>query len=243
MGVKGDRTITDWAGIERELVAAVASRRRPVAVAFRTAPPADVPAFAGRQPSSCSFWRLAAEGRRFYTVPGDHAGCAVGSYTHNIPLPPERAHELDETLGFMVGLGYVRMEEVPGIPRLPRTPAAVVYAPLGETPDEPDVVLVAGRPGRLMVLFEAATRAGVNPRLPLLGRPTCMALPAALGGGAVMSLGCIGNRVYTGLDEDELYVALPGREVPRVVAELETITAANTTLADYHTRRRVELEA
>jgi uncharacterized protein (DUF169 family) len=233
----------DWASIERDLVAAVASRRRPVAVTFRAAPPADVPAFAGRQPSGCSFWRLAAEGRRFYTVPADHAGCAVGSYTHNIPLPPERAHELDQTLGFMVGLGYVKMEEVPGIPRLPRTPAAVVYSPLGETPGDPDVVLVAGRPGRLMVLNEAATRAGVPSRLPLLGRPTCMALPVALDGSAAMSLGCIGNRVYTGLDEDELYVALPGREVPRVVAELGTITAANATLAGYHTRRRAELEA
>jgi uncharacterized protein (DUF169 family) len=235
--------MTDWASIERDLVAAVASRRRPVAVTFRAAPPADVPAFAGRQPSGCSFWRLAAEGRRFYTVPADHAGCAVGSYTHNIPLPPERAHELDQTLGFMVGLGYVKMEEVPGIPRLPRTPAAVVYSPLGETPGDPDVVLVAGRPGRLMVLNEAATRAGVPSRLPLLGRPTCMALPVALDGSAAMSLGCIGNRVYTGLDEDELYVALPGREVPRVVAELGTITAANATLAGYHTRRRAELEA
>jgi uncharacterized protein (DUF169 family) len=233
----------DWASIERDLMAAVASRRRPVAVAFRAAPPADVPAFAGRQPSGCSFWRLAAEGRRFYTVPADHAGCAVGSYTHSIPLPPERAHELDQTLGFMVGLGYVKMEEVPGIPRLPRTPAAVVYSPLGETPGDPDVVLVAGRPGRLMVLNEAATRAGVPSRLPLLGRPTCMALPVALDGSAAMSLGCIGNRVYTGLEEDELYVALPGREVPRVVAELGTITAANATLAGYHTRRRAELEA
>jgi uncharacterized protein (DUF169 family) len=235
--------MTDWASVEQDLAAAVGSRRRPVAVTFRAAPPADVPAFAGRQPSGCSFWRLAAEGRRFYTVPADHAGCAVGSYTHNIPLPPERAHELEQTLGFMVGLGYVRMEEVPGIPRLPRTPAAVVYSPLGETPGDPDVVLVAGRPGRLMVLNEAAIRAGVPSRLPLLGRPTCMALPVALDGSAAMSLGCIGNRVYTGLDEDELYVALPGREVPRVVAELGMITAANAALAEYHTRRRAELEA
>jgi uncharacterized protein (DUF169 family) len=233
----------DWTVVERDLVAAVGPRRRPVAVTFHTAPPADVPAFAGRQPSGCSFWRLAAEGRRFYTVPGDHAGCAVGSYTHNMPLSPERARELEETLGFMVGLGYVRMEEVPGIPRLPATPGAVVYAPLGDSREDPDVVLVSGRPGRLMILYEAATRAGVPPRLPLLGRPTCMALPAALGGSPTMSLGCIGNRVYTGLDEDELYVALPGRDVPRVVAELGTITAANTALAEYHTRRRAELEA
>lgn len=186
-------------------------RRRPVAVAFCAAPPPGVVRFGGREPSGCSFWRLAAEGRAFYTVPADHAGCAIGSYTHNMPLPAEHAHELEATLGFMAGLGYVRLEEVPGIPRLPSTPAAVVYAPLGDTPVEPDVVLVAGRPGRLMLLYEAAARAGVTLQLPLLGRPICMALPAALTGGVAMSLGCVGNRVYTGLDEDELYVALPGR--------------------------------
>ena len=233
--------MTDWREIERRLTEAVGPRRRPVAVAFCKAPPAGVRRFSGRQPSGCSFWRLAAEGQGFYTVPADHANCAVGSYTHNIPLPPERGRELEDTLGFMTGLGYLRMEEVPGIPRLPETPVAVVYAPLGEISVDPDVVLVAGQPGRIMLLLEAATRAGVTSRLPLLGRPTCMALPAALAGGPAMSLGCIGNRVYTGLAEEELYVALPGRELPRVVAELATIAAANATLADYHARRRAEL--
>jgi uncharacterized protein (DUF169 family) len=233
--------VTDWAALEQRLAEALAPRRRPVAVAFRETVPAGVPPFAGQEPSGCSFWRLAALGRRFATVPADHANCAIGGYTHNIPLPPERAAELDGTLGFMAGLGYVRREEVPAIPRLAATPGAVVYAPLGETPVDPDVVLVAGRPGRLMWLYEAAVRAGVTPRLPLLGRPTCMVLPAALAGGVAMSLGCVGNRVYTGLDEDELYVALPARDLPGVVAELATIAAANATLADYHTRRRAEL--
>jgi uncharacterized protein (DUF169 family) len=67
-----------------------------------------------------------------------------------------------------------------------------------------------------------------------------MALPAALAGGPAMSLGCVG-RVYTGLDEDELYMVLPGRDAPRVVAELGAITVANATLADYHVRRRADL--
>jgi uncharacterized protein (DUF169 family) len=192
-------------------------------------------------PSGCSFWRLAAEGRTFSTAGPDHANCAVGSYTHNVPLPPERAAELEQTLGFMTGLGYVRMEEVPGIPRLPRTPGAVVYAPLGATPVDPDVVLVSGRPGSLMLLQEAAGRAGVAASLPLLGRPTCMAIPAALASGVVVSSGCVGNRVYTDLGEDELYAAIPGRDLARVVDALDTIAAANATLADYHRGRRQQL--
>jgi uncharacterized protein (DUF169 family) len=141
----------------------------------------------------------------------------------------------------MGGLGYVRMEEVPGIPVLARTPGAVVYAPLGDTPVDPDVVLVAGRPGRLMLLLEAAGRAGVTTQPGLLGRPTCMALPAALAGGTIASTACIGNRVYTDLGDDELYVAIPGRDLARVAGELTTIIAANDTLASSHRERQTAL--
>ena len=227
-----------WMEIEQGVARALSLSRRPVAVGFRDAAPGGVPAFTGTAPSGCSFWRLAASGRVFYTVPGDHYNCPIGSHTHAIPLPAPRASELEQTLGLMAGLGYVRTEEVPGIPRLPRTPGVVVYAPLGETPVDPDVVLVAGRPGRLMLLMEAAGHAGVTTQPGLLGRPTCMALPAALTGGAVASTGCIGNRVYTDLGEDELYVVIPGRDMVRVASSLAAIISANESLATYHRDRR-----
>lgn len=227
-----------WADVEQRMQRALNLSRRPVAVAFRDTPPAGVSPFAGTEPSGCSFWRLAAGGRVFYTVPADHHNCPIGSHTHAITLPPPRAAELEQTLELMAGLGYVRMEEVPDIPHLPRTPGAVVYAPLGNTPVDPDVVLVAGRPGRLMLLMEAAGHAGAATQPGLLGRPTCMALPAALAGGAVASTGCIGNRVYTDLGEDELYVVLSGGDVERVVASLTAIIRSNDTLAGYHRDRR-----
>jgi uncharacterized protein (DUF169 family) len=233
--------MTGYAAIERSLRQALRLVRRPVAVAFRDSPPPGVAAFAGQEPSGCSFWRLAANGRTFYTVPGDHANCAIGSHTHNIPLAPERAAELEQTLGFITGIGYVRMEEVAGIPRLPKTPGAVVYAPLGDTPVDPDVVIFAGPPGRVMLLQEAAIRAGVSTPAPALGRPTCAALPAALSHGVVASTGCIGNRVYTDLGEDELYVMVAGRDLPRVAAEAATIASANATLFTYHRDRRQAL--
>ena len=120
-----------------------------------------------------------------------------GSYTHNIQLPPDRVQETETTLGMMFNLGYVRPEEVPGIPRLPKEPAAVVFAPLGDTPVAPSVVLFACKTSAAMLLNEASIRAGASGALPLLGRPSCMALPAALAHGTVSTLGCIGNRVYT----------------------------------------------
>ena len=233
--------MADYRIVERQLSEVLNLQRRPVAVTFRETPPTGVPKFTGTEPSGCSFWRIAAGGRTFYTVPSDHYNCPIGSYTHNLPLPQDRAQELDQTLSFMAGVGYIKTEEVPRIPRLPQPPGVVIYAPLGDTPVEPDVVLFLGRPGRVMLLQEAALRAGVGAQVPLFGRPTCMALPAALAHGIVASTGCIGNRVYTDVGEDELYLAVPGRDLPRIAEEAQTIAAANAKLSEYHRGRRQAL--
>jgi uncharacterized protein (DUF169 family) len=232
----------DYARIESHLTAALQLSRRPVAIAFRDAAPAGVSALDGTQPSGCSFWRLAASGRTFYTVPSDHYNCPVGSYTHNIALPKEREAELSNTLSMMVNAGYIRMEEVPLIPRLPATPAFTMYAPLGATPVDPDAVIVAGKPARLMLLHEAGTRAAKQ-ALPLLGRPTCMAIPAALSQGVASSLGCIGNRIYTNISDDEFYTVIAGRDLDEVIAQLDTISSANAQLTAYHRERRMTASA
>jgi uncharacterized protein (DUF169 family) len=232
--------MSDYAQIERRLTDVLQLSRRPVAIAFRETPPDGVLQLSGSQPSGCSFWRLAAAGEAFYTVPSDHYNCPVGSYTHNIPLPPEREAELTGTLGLMAKVGYIKMEEIPGISRLPKTPPVTVYAPLSQTPVTPDAVLVAGTPAKLMLLHEAATRAAKQ-LLPLLGRPTCMAIPAALSGGVASSLGCIGNRVYTGIADDQFYTVVAGTDLNAIVGELDTIVSANAQLAEYHQDRRATL--
>ena len=233
--------MTEYHIMELRLSEVLGLQRRPVAVAYRETPPTGVLKFTGTEPSGCSFWRIAAAGRAFYTVPTDHYNCPIGSYTHNLPLPPHRAHELDQTLSFMAGVGYIKMEDVPGISRLPQPPGVVIYAPLGDTPVEPDVVVFSGRPGRVMLLQEAAVRAGVDAKVPLLGRPTCMALPAALAHGVVASTGCIGNRIYTDVGEDELYVVVPWKEMARIAEAAQTIAVANAELSEYHRARRQAL--
>jgi hypothetical protein len=177
----------DYKALENQFQQILNLNRRPVAVAFRDEAPATVEKFSGSEPAGCSFWRLAAEGRTFSTVPSDHYNCPIGSYTHNIPLPKGRAHELPEVLETMVSLGYLKMDEVPAIPRLPETPKNIVVAPLGDTPVEPDVVLFVAAASKLMLLEEAAIRAGSWSKLPLLARPTCMAIPAAMAHGMVSS--------------------------------------------------------
>jgi uncharacterized protein (DUF169 family) len=184
---------------------------------------------------------LAAGGRVIYTVPENHFNCAVGAYTHNIALSPAREKETEQTLKMLFDLGYVKPEEVPQIPRLATTPAAIVYAPLGETPVAPDAVLFACKPSGAMLLNEAAARAGVQSGAPVLGRPTCMALPASLTNGVILSLGCMGNRVYTGLGPEEMYFVVRGKDLAAVAEALTVITAANLALNEYASGRRTEL--
>ena len=232
--------MTDYAGMEHTLTDTLQLTRRPVAVAFLDREPEGVPRLQGAQPSGCSFWSLASSGRVFATVPSDHYNCPIGSYTHHIPLPQDREGELTTTLTLMGELGYIRMEEVPSVPRLPKTPAFTVYAPLGQTPVPPDVVIISGAPAGMMLLHEAALRLGRDVQ-PMLGRPTCMALPAALAHGLASSLGCIGNRVYTAIADDEFYTVTRAGELDALMRELGTITAANVALAEYHRERRASL--
>ena len=227
--------------LEAQLRQASGLTRRPVAIAYLDAPPDGVEKFEGSQPSSCSFWRLAEAGRTFYTVPDDHLNCPVGGYTQNVPRPESRGQELMQILSWMGEIGYVKMEEIPGVFKLDKTPVAILYAPLGDCPVDPDVVLFAGPPGRVMLLQEAAIRCGAMAKLPLLARPTCMAIPAALANGVVASAGCIGNRVYTGIGEGELYVVVPGSALEQVAREIGIIADANAALAAFHQERREQL--
>jgi uncharacterized protein (DUF169 family) len=230
-----------WQSLEMNFAESLHLTRRPVSVTFLDSVPVGIPRIGGSQPSGCSFWRLAAEGRVFHTQPADHFNCAVGAYTHSIPLSPEREKETEQTLQLMFGVGYIRPEDVPGIPRLKKTPVATVYAPLGSAPLAPSVVLFSCKPAGAMLLNEAAMRAGSGGTMPPLGRPTCMALPASLEKGTVSSLGCIGNRVYTGLGEDELYMAVPGADLEKVASALAVIVSANRALEEYARGRRAQL--
>jgi uncharacterized protein (DUF169 family) len=232
---------TNWQELERQIAKVVKSSVRPIGVAFLDEEPGGVKKYEGTQPSGCSFWRLAAQGTAFYTLPENHFNCAVGAYTHNIPLSPDREKETEATLKMMFDLGYVKPEEVPQIPRLAKTPKAIVYSPLGDIPVDPDVVLFALKPSSAMLLQEAAGRAGVGTGAPALGRPTCMALPASMAHGTITSLGCIGNRIYTGLGDDEIYVVLRAQDLPAVAEALQVIGGANAALRDYARGRREQL--
>jgi len=212
----------------------------PVALCFQATAPEGIARVDGSRVSSCAYWKLAAEGHTFYTEASDHYGCPIGAHTHGVELPEETAKELQGLVEVMVGLEYVRMEEVPAIPHRTTPFRVAVYAPLADASFDPDVVLVRGDARQIMLLNEAAVAADLGPDGGVMGRPTCAAIPYAIDGGrGAASLGCIGNRVYTGLSDDELYFAIPGPQLPAIEARLRTILHANRELEQFH-RGRLE---
>ena len=75
--------MVDYGNIEQRLSETLDLPRRPIAVTFRDTPPMGVPKFTGTEPSGCSFWRLAAEGRTFYTAPQSLGQYLLVDYASN----------------------------------------------------------------------------------------------------------------------------------------------------------------
>lgn len=117
----------------------------------------------------------------------------------------------------------------------------ILYAPLGDVRGTPGVVFVCLQTGR-----SNAAAGGGEPRRCRSGyngaRKTHVHGAArSVAYGTITSLGCIGNRVYTGLGEDEMYVVLRGQDLAEVVEALKTIRNANAALEDYGKGRRQQL--
>ncbi|HUB08662.1 MAG TPA: DUF169 domain-containing protein [Myxococcales bacterium] len=211
---------------------------RPIALAFTDVPPAGLARVASPAPAGCGYWKRAAAGECFYTVPEDHLGCAVGAHTHGVPLGPEGQKELAGLVETMVGLAYLTLDDVAKIPVRREGFGALSYGPLGELDLAPDVVLVRGSPRAGMLLAEACHAAGVRgDHAPVL-RPACGMVPEVLSSRrAADSFGCIGNRVYTDLPDGEAWFALPGSAVEAVAERLEVLVTANRELERFHRDR------
>lgn len=215
-------------------------RLSPVAIAFRESAPANMPRIERPAPAGCGYWRLAAEGREFYTEAADHYTCPVGAHTHGVALPREIAEELNGLVQTMVQMQYIKMEEIPTIPRRVQPFRVALYAPLAQASFDPDVVLIRGTVKQLMLAAEAAQAAGIAGGGATMGRPTCAILPESLQSGmATASFGCIGNRVYTDLGDDEGYYAIPGANIAEVMNRLVAIVEANRQLSQFHKERAV----
>ena len=214
----------------------------PIAIAFLDAAPDGVKHSASQEAAGCGYWRRAAEGEVFYTVADDHKRCPIGAHTHNVPLTPDEQQELMSLVGTMVGLQYLKMEDVPKIPTRKSPLNVTVYSPLAAAPVHPDVVLVRGNARQLMLLSEAAESAGFAGTGPAMGRPTCAVLPEAINTHLTSaSFGCVGNRVYTGAADTDAYFAIPGDRLAALEERLPVIIRATIVLEKFHQERAAAL--
>lgn len=222
------------------LIESLGLDQSPVAIAFRESAPEGIARIESAAPAGCTYWKYAAQGQTFYSEAADHYGCPIGSHTHGIELPDEQAKELDGLIGTMVSLSYIDPDEVAGIPRRTEPFGVAIYAPLADADFEPDVVLITGTAKQLMLLAEAAHAAGVGNEPSAVGRPTCAAIPAVMQSGlTATNFGCIGNRVYTELADDDLYFLIAGAKLDAVVGKLTTIVHANRELEKFHRERAI----
>jgi uncharacterized protein (DUF169 family) len=216
--------------------------RAPVAVAFLPTPPPGLDRVAHPAPAGCAYWKRASEGAAFFTTADDHQNCPIGAYTHGVELTEAKAAELQSMLGTMIELKYVNSDEVPRFPHRTEPLKVAAYAPLASAPFRADVVVFRGNVRQIMLLAEAAKAAGVFESGSMMGRPACAMLAHSIGNSTgIASVGCIGNRVYTGLGDDEMYLSIVGGDVPKLLASLDATLDANDALEKFHRQRAAVL--
>jgi len=236
--------MTDYQRQANQLVTLLDLSLQPIAMAFCDIVPNNIQHFNGVVPAGCAFWQEAAT-HTFATSAKDHQLCSIGVHTHNMSgSAPSQQADLQAALQAMIGLDYVRQEEIAAIPVLQREAKYVVYGPLSTFPVAPEVVLLFADAQQGLVLSEAVAR--VDKGIPkALGRPACAIVPQVLNGGhAAMSLGCCGARAYLDLLSDDLALwALPASKINPYCEQIEVFSRANTTLSMFHRRRRKDVES
>jgi uncharacterized protein (DUF169 family) len=220
------------------LVSYLSLNAAPVAVLFTAEPLTGVSRIDNAALAGCAYWKMAAAGQVFYTNASDHLGCAIGAHTIGAELGPQQKAELEQMLAMMTSVQYITMQEVPSIPVRKGKLNCVTYAPLAKAPAPPDLVLIRSGARASMLLSEAAHTAGARDDTAPVIRPACAMLPQVLTSGrATTSLGCIGNRVYTGLPDDEMWHTLPGARLDAIMEKLTTVVQANHALSKFHEGR------
>ncbi|MCK6544587.1 DUF169 domain-containing protein [Myxococcota bacterium] len=214
----------------------------PVGLRFVDAPAASDGA-APRVTAGCVFWQEGAR-RSFATTSEDHASCAIGQYTHGLPMDAASSTDLDDVMKVMGELGYLRPEDMAFVPQSKKTATYVAYGPLAEAPSPPDVVLLFVRADQQLVLTEA-TQQLEQGLAPAMGRPACAIVSQSINTGrAALSLGCCGARAYVdALTPDVALYAIPGARLAEYAERIASLAQANDVLTGFHRVRRGQIEA
>lgn len=214
----------------------------PVAIAFVDEQPSGVPRTDSVMPSACAFWRQAEQGT-FFAAAEDHFNCPLGAMVMGFSLPEQQMAQLQEEVGMMCGISYVREEEVPNVPKVSRASAGIVYGPLAGFPVEPDAVVLWCTPHQAMKMSEccglinwAASPTG------MFGRPGCAAIPVALAlASPSQSFGCVGMRTNTGVEENKLLMVVPQNMLSTLSSSLPQMSEIHRQMESHYQNRLANL--
>lgn len=229
--------MSDWKAMATSLVELLGLETTPIALTFAgpdAAPDVDgvdrpmsqptEDGRSGRVPASCVFWMDAADGA-FSTVAEDHGNCSVGRWVHGFATLDDIAAASD--VAALFESGWVTTDDVGKVHTMHERPDGIIYSPLGESPIEPDVVVMRLSPRQMMELSDAI------PDLELSGKPQCQIIPKAKAGGAAVSMGCALSRQRTGMRDDELTCAIAAASLPSVVERLRSVVGADEVVREY----------
>ncbi|MCY3923007.1 MAG: DUF169 domain-containing protein [Chloroflexi bacterium] len=227
--------MTDWTDLSDQLQGALGLANKPLAITFHDSAsgvagfdaPMPEPADdgrTGRVPAGCVFWMHAAD-RTFSTVAADHRNCSVGSVTHGFLELGDVLESGD--VGALLESGWVTAEAAMGIPVVEEKPEEVVYGPLGDSPSDPDVVLLRITGRQLMVLHDAF------PSLRIEGKPQCHIIAIAKAGEMAASVGCQLSRVRTQMPNAEVTCAIPASQLEGLLERLSETAVADRAVAQY----------
>ncbi|MGI0091175.1 MAG: DUF169 domain-containing protein [Nitrososphaerales archaeon] len=197
----------------------------PIAISFTNDTPIGINKTNESVPAGCVFW-FRAFNDEFYTTQEDHASCNIGSFTHGFLEASQVSLATCPDISLMIQAKYLELSDFAGVPRMNKASKYVVYAPLRSASLEPDVVLMICNTEQTMLVSEAAGSART------MGKPTCSSIPYAYNEDAIaISLGCITNRVRTGLKPGELVITVPRRQLDSFVAKLRQTVQSNNSVA------------
>jgi uncharacterized protein (DUF169 family) len=227
----------NWTQLADRLANVLHLGTAPLAITFAASPPPGIDRFddpmpaatedgrQGRVAAGCVFWMRGAE-RAFATVAEDHGNCSVGSVTHGFLAPSEVVDHSD--VAELVGAGWVGPSVLEQLPKVTVRPGSIVYAPLGQAPIDPDVVLLRVNARQLMVLSDAL------PGLSIEGKPQCHIVAIAKEQGkAAASVGCALSRQRTGMRPEEMTCALPAGQLETIVEAVEKTAGIDGAVARY----------
>lgn len=228
----------------QRLTAALALDLPPIGLHFTDTPPQGTPLPANPVTSACAFWRLAEKGV-FYAPAATHDNCPIGAMVMGFPLSEPVQEQLGELVTSMCDCTYLDAAEGEKIPGVKHSASGILYGPLAELPETPELILAWLTPRQAMLYNEAAgTASWVNSPILSTGRPACAALPSALSSGSpTVSWGCVGMRTFTGIPDDRLLAAIPGARIQTFLDDLERIIASNATMHAFYQGKKDALAA